>query len=297
MLNRRPAVLADLSGRALSSGDRDGARRWPKPRLVRDPNDPWRLPFAGPPDAAAKLLLRVPAAMAVTGSLLAEFEVEQGVGDFLTDVEGQKQVQTEILQAEVEHGLSTARDNFDANAAKAQQDLKLLLESIDRAPDVEADTRAQLRDQVIAAIQEARRRGMENDEKNQLRLTAEASAKERQRILEQLQRRELAIKQIMDRFDALMDERRFREAEEAAQSVTEILPDTVIAKVSVQKARFEGFWRDIMELNEVRQKLWVDTMYQVERSAAAFPDDPADHLPRSGSLGGPDAPPQEVRLH
>ena len=138
----------------------------------------------------------------------------------------------------MEEGLSAARDIFDSNPNKAQQDLKLLLETIERAPDLEAEKRAQMRDQVISAIQEARRRQIENDEKNQLQLASAAAAKERQRIIEQLARRDQAITQIMNRFNALMDERRFREAEEAAQSVKEILPDSEIAMVAIHKARF-----------------------------------------------------------
>lgn len=274
VLNGATGNLADLSGQALSSGDVNGARRLADAALARDPNDPLaKAVRTAAGRGGGEAPLRVGGGSGA-GSLLAEFEAEAGIGDFLKKVNDQKQVQTEILQAEVETGLSTARDNFDVNPAKAQQDLKLLLEQIERAPDVESETRAQLRDQVVAAIQEARRRDVENSERDQLRLEAEAAAKERQRIVEQLGRRELAIKQIMDRFNALMDERRFREAQEASESIRELMPDTVITRAAVEKSRFEGFWRDVMLLNEVRQKAWVDTTYQIERSAVPFPGDP-----------------------
>jgi hypothetical protein len=275
-LNAIADGLADLSQRALASGDTTAARRLADAALARAPGDPLativRAATEGGSDDAP---LRARGGVhGDDGSLLAEFEADADFGRFLLEVEDQSRVQEEILQTEVETGLAEARGQFDADPKKARQSLKLLLHSIERYPGVPADTRARLRDRVIAAIQEAARRAMENDERNQLRLQAEAAAMDRKRAVERLGRREQAVAQIMERFAALMDEGRFREAQEASQGIEDLRPDTVLARSAGEKARLEGFWRDIVELNEVRRKLYVDTLYQVERSATAYPDDP-----------------------
>lgn len=275
MLDAIAEGLAELSERALASGDVSGARRLADAALVRSPGEPLATVVRAAADARGDdAVVRVRGARLDNGSLLAEFEAEAGIGSFLTEVEDHGRIQEEVLQAEVENGLAEARGRFDADPSQARQSLKLLLQTIEQAPDVRAETRAQLRDQVIAAIQEAGRRVIENEQRSQLRLQAEAAAKDRRRATEQLGRRELAVKQIMERFDALMDEGRFREAQEAARGVVDLRPDTVLAQSTPENAQFVGFWRNMMKLNEVRQKLYVDTLYQVERSATASPDDP-----------------------
>jgi hypothetical protein len=267
--------LADLSERALASGDTTGARRLADAALVGAPGHPRATVVRDATDGGGgNALLRVRGGEhRDDGSLLTEFEAESDVGRFLEEVADQSLVQEQILRTEVANALAEARNQFDADPRKARQSLKRWLRTIERCSEVSAETRAQLHGQVIAAIREAGRRVIENDEQSQLRSQAEAAAKDRKRTVERLGRRELAVQQIMERFAALMDEGRFREAQQASQGVDDIVPDTVLARSAGEKARLEGFWRDIMELREVRQKLYVDTLSQVERSATAYPDD------------------------
>jgi len=266
--------LSALSGRALASGDLVGAGRLADAALARDPGDPRAAVVRRAVDRADAAALRTKADDQTNGSRSAPGDVERDGGDFLFDVTAQRRVQTEIIRAEVEDGLAKARDGMDTHARKAQQDLKLLLESVERAPDLEAETRARLRDQIVSAIQEARRREVENDEKQQLSQQAHATGIAHERLIESLRRKDEVMKQIVARFNALMDETRFREAEEAAQGAKAIMPDSVIATLAVHNARQVGFLRHLMELRDVRHKAFVDTMQGVERANVPFADDP-----------------------
>jgi len=110
------------------------------------------------------------------GALLKAFEDEEG--KFLGSVESAKGVISGKIRAEVEVGLTQARKKLGANAESAKHDLQLLLENVERAVDLEADIRAQLRDQIESALKAAGRRELEESEKRANNEEARAAALE-----------------------------------------------------------------------------------------------------------------------
>ena len=296
--------LTELSSRALASGDYAGAKRLAEAALNVDPastiaetvrdaakHETGSQGNPGAPGEAGvrgESTVRLAAYQPPGGGLLDEVVAEQAAldGAFLDAEEDRKRLQTEVIRAEVEFGLGRARELFDVDPQGAIADLKVLLENVERAPDLEAEVRAQLRDQIVTAIKEGQRRQIEKDERDQLRAERQAAAQERERIIREAERREEKIKQIIARYNSLMDEWRFREAEEAAYEARAlssgspfIVPQpisfdhqTTIA--AIHTARMSGYVNDIMQIREARQKGVVDALFQVERAHVPFADEP-----------------------
>ena len=92
--------------------------------------------------------------------------------------------------------------------------------------------RAQLIDKLQIAFREVQRAASIKDEMDAARQEELAAARERQLLNERLARNEEKEKQLMDRFDSLMDERRFDEALQVAAVVEDVDPDGVTPRVA-----------------------------------------------------------------
>ena len=78
----------------------------------------------------------------------------------------------------------------------------------------------------------------------------------------------------MERFNALIDDGRYYDAEEVAQIVEEIDPDGVVPRVATHYARFKRHEYLQAAARTARHQGFWDTMYQMELSAIPFPDNP-----------------------
>jgi hypothetical protein len=297
--------LAQLSGQALASGDVAGARRLSSAAIERDaanaealvvksatqpaPRSAVPAKPAGEPRVDLNRvqeargdgeegepglrLVNEQFAESQDGALLKQFEAEEGA--FLHSVEQSKRLQTEVIKTEVESGLASARNLMGANAEAAKQSLVLMREQVERAPDLNPDVRAQLLDQIEAALRQASRRIVEQAARSQEEQANLAKALERQRLLEQLDRSEQRVVQLLDRFNALMDEGRYREADEIAAKQAQLAdPDNPITSQAITLGRMTLDVYNALAIREQRNRGFTDTLYQAERSGVPFPDEP-----------------------
>jgi uncharacterized membrane protein YgcG len=293
--------LVKLGHEALASGNAQGARAAADAALQRDPRNPTaialrdaalsgvaapaNLPPVGnaAPAAGARpvrgggeadLTLVAPAAAdaPIAGSLLAE---ELAEGSILPPTIQEELLISQRIQAEVANGLNAARDIMAENPDTAEQDLKLLLENVERAPRLSAEVRRQLRDQIEFAIRESRRLSVEFAENKARTEEARAGALELLRINQDLVVREQRLKQIMDRFNSLMAEGRYEVADqEVIPEIANMAPGTILASSVTTGGRLEKNVREIVAIFERKERAFVDTMYQVELSHIPFPDEP-----------------------
>jgi len=206
--------------------------------------------------------------------LLGEF-MEGDEGAFLNSVQNTEEVMRQKIQAEVEEELSDARDKLGTNPEGAQRDLKLLLETVDQSTDLDLDTRAQLRDQVQSAIREAGRQAYEFQARRALAEENRAAAEDRQQLVKELADKRQKIKQMMVKFNSMMDEGRYRDAEDIiAENVRELDPQGTTPVTATWAARFGGHVSTLERLREVRHKNFALTLLEVEKSLVPFPGDP-----------------------
>lgn len=283
MVSTNNELLTRLGRNAMRAGDTDGALKVAEAVLKRDPNNPQaqlirdaarrnsnddqdlRLVNLQDPDAGGAPLLGA-------GGLLAEVE---GEGLFLRQVEGNQQVLEQKIKTEVEQALSQAREQMGSNPESAKRDLKIWLETIERSPDLGPDTRAQLRNQIESAIREAGRRSVEFAIRVAQAEENRAAADERQQLVEETARNRQKVKQLMDRFNSLMDEGRYQEAEDViAAQVLELEALSPMPPAALWGSRFGGNWDTLWTLRDIRHRNFARAMLGVEKALVPFPDEP-----------------------
>jgi tetratricopeptide (TPR) repeat protein len=276
-------LLSRLGRNALRAGDTDGALKVAEAVLKRDPNNPQaqrirnaaqrndnddqalRLINMQDPDAAE--------APPLGGGLLAEVEGEGGL--FLNQVESNQQVLEQKIKTEVEQALNQAREMMGSNPESAKRDLKIWLETIERSPDLGPDTQAQLRNQIESAIREAGRRAVEFAIRVAQAEENRAAADERQQLVEETARDRQKVKQLMDRFNSLMDEGRYQEAEDViAAQVLELEPLSATPPAALWASRFGGNMETLWTLRDIRHRNFARALLGVEKALVPFPDEP-----------------------
>jgi len=290
--------LVKLGHEALASGNTQGAIASAEAALARDPRNPTALALreaataraANPPGVLppvnsaapipaaaggeADLTLVAPASAdaPAPGSLLEE---ELAEGSILPPTIQEEQLISQRIQAEVAHGLNAARSLMGEDPVRAEQDLKLLLEQVERVPRLSAEIRRQMRDQIQFAIRESRRLAVEVAENRAREEARIVEANELLRINQELVIREQRLKQIMERFDSLMAEGRYEIAtQEVAPEIVAMAPNTVLAEsVDIGGTLIKNV-NQITAVIERRNKAFVETLYQVELSQIPFPDEP-----------------------
>ena len=195
-------------------------------------------------------------------------------GQFVDRVIARRQAQEGLLRTLVRNGIADARDSIRDDPDLAIQDLKLLLENVRRTPDVSEDLRSQLQNQVRSAIRTTARRQVEKQQLDAAAARSLAQAETRRGIAEATRLREEQIKGITDRFNHLMDERQYALANEAADVIAELAPDTVLSSAAVAKSDYVYNYDTLDRINVLKNRGFLATLMEVERSHIPFPDEP-----------------------
>ncbi|PQO27549.1 hypothetical protein C5Y96_18650 [Blastopirellula marina] len=284
---------AKLGGQALAAGDKVGAARLAQAAMEIDPGHPRAQAVAkaaaksdektkteekAPVDRGASVR-RIPVhfvAFQNDGSddSAAPLTLGEDDGQFLNEVDLNTIRSARIIEAEVTNRLAAARGRMTTDPDGTRNALKLLLDNVERAPDLSPDVRARLRNQIIAAIRESSARAVEVEARRAEAAEREAIARERIALTEQLLRDEERARVIMEMFDALMDEGKYSEALLSAQEVRAMDPYNQAAVAGVEIATIVGNYRSITALKELRYQRFVDTMFEAEKSSVPFPDEP-----------------------
>ena len=101
-----------------------------------------------------------------------------------------------------------------------------------------------------------------------------AADRERRLLMDRLARDREKVKQLVDRFNALLDERRYVEAEEVADVTEEIDPGGVMPRMAIVSGRFQRNQYLQQVVRAARWRNWWDALYTVELASIPFPDDP-----------------------
>lgn len=195
-------------------------------------------------------------------------------GAYIGTVERKNRVIAQMLEREVRNAIEAARDKLSVAPEEAIQELKLQMQNIQNAPELLADVRASLTDRLEAAVREASRASTLKAELDRQREETAASQRETKLINDRLLVKRQREKQLMDRFNALMDERRHAEAQDVAEILREVDPTGVTPIAATT-------WADhsrAHHLNQVNRAAvgrgFMDALMQVELSAIPIPDEP-----------------------
>ncbi|WP_197526651.1 VWA domain-containing protein [Botrimarina colliarenosi] len=193
-------------------------------------------------------------------------------GRFLNSIDRNRAVFAQLLEKEVQNAIVDARTEMSSDPEGATQSLKLMLQSVERAPELVASTRAGLIDKLQSALREASRQAIIKDELDRERQENLAAAQERRLLLDRMAQKRERMKQLIERFNALIDERRFAEASEVAQIAEDLDPEGVVPRVARVWGEAKRYHELNMELRERRAAMFLEAMYQAEESFMPFPD-------------------------
>ncbi len=288
--------VKELAKQALSVGNTEGAEKLAEAALRQDPNNTDALNVK---DAADKLLQGGPAGKASTGKAPAagtgvvapstlppaggatelnlvgpSGPVEApNAGALLENVEHRSNIITQQAQAEVRATIDQARRQVSTDPRGAMTNLRLELEKVRQVPEINPDVRDQLVGQLQTALQDTARRQQEFERLQLKQQELIAAAKEQQMITENQLQNQMKVKQLMNRFNALMSEGLYNRAEmQAAAEAQKILPNSPAIEAAKLTARNADYFYNAMALREARQKGVVDALASVEQSHIPFND-------------------------
>lgn len=201
-------------------------------------------------------------------------DAREGRG-ILDATEGDRKVQEGLIKARVEKELSDARDILGTDPDGAEQGLKSLSEMIKLAGALSAETRNQLLSQVHSAIRAARRESGVVKEKIAREREREAQAREQLRILRDLDLKTQRLKQVMDRFDSLMEEGNFHEADDLVRpEIEKLAPNSNIAAVVSASGQMQRYNAELEQIRPRRHRNFLAALHQVELALIPFSDEP-----------------------
>jgi hypothetical protein len=229
--------------------------------------------IAAPPEPATAQsgsdlrLIGPPAARAATN--------ETGDQRLLESFDAQNKIRIGVIFAEVNHELDAARGTMGSDPASARQNLRLLLEQILHAPELSADNRAQLRERIEAVIKLADTRLVAKENAIADQQKSAAAAKERTRIEDNVTRGQQRVKQLLERFNSLLQEGRYAEAEDqAAGEALKAAPDSPSAHAAALESRLVSNAGLNAVVRDQGQKQYLAAMHLTDVSAIPFPDEP-----------------------
>ncbi len=117
------------------------------------------------------------------------------------------------LRGEVLQGMNNARGLLGSDPIRAELELKQLLERVEATPDLRATARSELRETLTRSIREAQTRVVDFDANRLEILQRTQAAQERKQALDMVLTQQARVKQLMERFNALLAEGRYRDAE------------------------------------------------------------------------------------
>ncbi|NLZ00078.1 MAG: hypothetical protein GXY25_06025, partial [Pirellulaceae bacterium] len=286
-INAGVYTTSQLAAQALGSGNLDEADRLARAALQSDPGNPEAQAIlravakkrAGDGAQPEALELVGPEAPAVPAAPLAPDST------FMNTVAADNRAFQQMIETETRNVVENARRSLESEPELAIQNLKQQLETIKRTTGLDPDRVDQLVDQLQAAIRLAQQRQQVLEKRRQEQQERIATAREQVLRLEETSRTQQKIKHLMDRFNSLMDEQKYAEAEQfAAMEAAKLSltlpsgspPDGVspTAISAIYNARQVGHLTEGLKLRVERQRKMLDALHQVELAHVPFPDEP-----------------------
>jgi hypothetical protein len=249
---------------------------------------------AKPADASAKADRDVPKARRAAGGTSNDLRLRRpgraqaaqtapptaaNDGELIDKIERQNRLFEGFLRAEVRNTLDQARAVLSTHPEQAEAMLKTLLAKVRRAGELSSEARTQLINQIDATLRSANRQAQAQTERQLRAQQVAAEGEARERIQRELSLQEEKVDQLMSRFNALMDEERYRDAEVLADIAEELNPGRPGLRGAELTARMTGYTADITAVRDMRQKGFVDAAFQIELSHVPSADEPPIRYP------------------
>ncbi len=200
-------------------------------------------------------------------------------GDFLNQVEEQNRVLAGALQAEVQNALNQSRSMMATSPEQAQNVLKLEWEKVRQAPELSPELRLQLVSQLETALRSASQQAVIVADRTLRQQEVRAESEAQQQLVRDLFAQEDKVTQLMERFNALMDEGRYLDARNAAVLARDNNPHRVgpqeaaLTDAPIEAAQVDNIMFAYAN-RENHRTGFQSMMMSVQRSGVPLVDDP-----------------------
>ncbi len=174
----------------------------------------------------------------------------------------------------VDNELTKARAEFETDPTLAMERLKNTMEMVDASIILPAETKSDLRQKLQSGIKTASTAKYKFDAKVAEFEQNEAARIQRQRLLSDIERRELRLARLVDNFNSLLNERNYEAAEDVAISGTDLAPESEEANSIYEYSQIAANFARVWRLREIRQQKFLDTLYEAEKSYVPFAAEP-----------------------
>ncbi len=243
-------------------------------------------PFSGEPagDAPAMADPAAPAAPAPamtpdTSDALAPLDAQSGIldsrhydtGDLLKDEENARRRLAQAVESQVNSTIARAKVLSARDPIAAKGSLMALLEELEQNvnldPGIARTLDARIRTQ-LQTTSEAEARYLDRVAREEaVRSQAAAS----QRLLAEAERRETALKQLVESFNFVMSQGQYLQAsQELAPEIESLAPNTPLATLVFHESSLQANTALLRDAFRRREQGWIDSMRGVEEAAVPF---------------------------
>ncbi|MFN9384641.1 MAG: vWA domain-containing protein, partial [Pirellulaceae bacterium] len=196
-------------------------------------------------------------------------------GDLLAEEEGNRRRVSQRMEAEVRNQIREANRTIVNDPSSAIANLKALQAEVRRTSELDPGLRTQLESRLGSTLQAAARRERANRDRQAQADQAAAAANASRRLLDERNRREYSIQQLVERFNSLMQQQLFAEANsDIAPVVKDLARDSVIARVVELESSIAANQQLMEDVVDRRRRAFVDALYLNEAAAIPFVDEP-----------------------
>jgi general secretion pathway protein D len=245
--------------RALEAQDRESALQWFR--------QAWQYEAGLEPETRRQLKDK----LTLLGGPAPNGQANSEPGSPLEEIVSRQQVVQQQLQRDVSNEQQTARQQSQTDPKGALNRLQRLRDRVNGA-EVDAASKKHFLTLVDRSIRELEtyieqyRSDIELDERNN-RILADIDRDQQMLIQTQDQ-----LADMVNRFNTLMEERRYEDAEIIAKQAREIAPDEPVVQNLVWKSRFARRVMADMAIKEGKEAGFVNAMMSVEESSTPFDD-------------------------
>jgi hypothetical protein len=280
MMNEESRRLTQLGRQAAALGDTAGAEHMAQRAAQLDPNnaDANTLAQATTPTGESQDLPPTTDSSPEDAVEKEVDEIERATplapehGELIDEVEAERRVRAAAVEADVRYVLNEVRRITRDEPKLAIEQLKILDERLRREIDLEEGLRRRLHKRVETSLREAARHAVRQERDDLLRQEAEAADREALLLLDELRLDQERAKSLADRFNSLLEEHKFAEADQVAAELAETKA-TGLGRAPQEFDRLAGFTYEAHRINNEKRRNLVEAIFAIERSNIPHPDD------------------------
>ena len=198
--------LAALSAQAQAAGSQASALRLAEASLRRDPDNQDAGLVREVARRQAGGVEEIPGPAPTDGPAPADIAAPAGGDDELAELDRARRVRAEFLEQDAAVRIRAARQLLTTDPDLARDQLKAIQQELRTSDDLDAGTRERLLAQLEMRIRESIVRSREKTDRDLATERRAAIGRERLRLTSELQRREEKLKQLTEKYNALVEE-------------------------------------------------------------------------------------------